>query len=317
MGSAPRNGRPAHIRLDPPERLTRTIGAWAGQAGRDWLARLPAVVADCLERWELTPERVFGADGTDGTVSMIVLVTTVDGDPAVLKVGMVNRETAQEHAALARWNGHGAVRLLRADPERGAMVLERLRPDVSARSLAEPRALLTAAEVLRRLWVPPGSDHPFTTVAEYTAELAPLLRERGEQPWAADARPLIDKALAVREALLADGPEPVLLHGDYHQGNVLAGGREPWLAIDPKPLVGEPAYDAAWLARDRLDTLLARPSPRDAARRRLSLLSSALVVDPGRLRGWSLFRAVEAGVWSLAVGDQEVGEQLLEFADWL
>jgi streptomycin 6-kinase len=314
MGSAARHGRPAHVALVPPERLVRTVTDWEGEAGREWLARLPERVAGYVQRWELTPERVFAAGGQ---ISMIVLVRTADGTPAVLKMGMVNRETAQEYAALAHWDGRGAVRLLRADPEQGALLLERLHADVSLRSLAEPKAMLEAAEVLRRLWVPPAAGHPFTTVAAYTGELAPLLRERREQPWAADARPLVDEALAVREALLTDAPEPVLLHGDYHHGNVLAGERMPWLAIDPKPVVGDPAYDLAWLVRDRLPTLAAQPGSRAAARRRLAKLASALDIDPDRLRGWTLFRSVEAGIWHLSVGGQEDGELLLEFAGWL
>jgi streptomycin 6-kinase len=314
MGSAAHHGRPPAVPLEPPERLTRTVTAWEGEAGRDWLARLPGRVAGYLERWELTPERVFAAGGK---ISMIVLVRTAQGTPAVLKVGMVTRETEHEHAALAHWDGRGAVRLLAADPAEGAMLLERLRADVSLRSLAEPKATLEATAVLQRLWVPPAPGHPFTSVADATADLAVRLRERREQPWAADARPLIDEALAVHAGLLAEPAETVLLHGDYHHGNVLSGERTPWLAIDPKPLTGERAYDLAWLARDRLPTLAAQPGSRAAARRRLGKLAAALDVSPERLRDWSLFRAVEAGVWYLSVGAPEDGELLLEFASWL
>jgi streptomycin 6-kinase len=314
MSSAAHHGGSEQVPLEPPERLARTIAVWEGEAGLRWLAGLPSLVAGYVARWQLTPERVFAAGGQ---ISMVVLVRTADGTPAVLKVGMVTRETAQEHAALAYWDGRDAVRLLRADPEQGAMLLERLQPDVSLRSLAEPKAMLESAELLRRLWVPPAAGHPFTTVADYTGELVLALRGRGGQPWAADARPLIDEAVAVRDDLLADPPEAMLLHGDYHHGNVLAADRRPWLAIDPKPLVGDPAYDLAWLARDRLPTLAAQPGSRAAARRRLAGLSTALDVDPARLRGWSLFRAVEAGIWSLAMGEREYGELLLEFAGWL
>ncbi|HEY5836690.1 aminoglycoside phosphotransferase family protein [Streptomyces sp.] len=314
MGSAAHHGRPAAVPLEPPERLARTVAAWEGEAGRVWLAELPGRVAGHLEQWELTPERVF-AQG--GQISMIVLVRTADGTPAVLKVGMVTRETAHEHAALAHWDGRGAVRLLAADPERGALLLERLHADVSLRSLAEPKAMLEASAVLQRLWVPPAPGHPFTTVADHTGDLAGVLRERREQPWAADARQLVDEALARSADLVADSTETVLLHGEYHHGNVLAGERAAWLAIDPKPLVGERAYDLAWLARDRLPTLAAQPGSRAAARRRIAGLAASLDVDPDRLHAWSLFRAVEAGVWSLSVGDREDGELLLEFASWL
>lgn len=314
MGSAAQHGGPGTVRLEPPARLVRTVGAWEGEAGRTWLAELPGRVAAGLERWGLTPERVFAAGGR---ISMIVLVHTADGTPAVLKVGMVTRETRHEHAALTHWDGRGAVRLLDADPAEGMLLLERLHADVSLRSLAEPKAMLEAAAVLQRLWVPPAAGHPFTSVAEYTGALLPALRERREQPWAADVRPLVDEALDLRDGLTADAGEPVLLHGDYHHGNVLAAERTPWLAIDPKPLAGEPAYDLAWLARDRLATLAAQPGSRAAARRRLAKLAASLDVDPDRVRGWALFRTVEAGLWSLSVGDREDGELLLEFASWL
>jgi streptomycin 6-kinase len=302
------------VDLEPPERLARTVAAWEGEAGRAGLARLPGQVAGYLERWGLTPERVLAAGGQ---ISMIVLVRTAEGEPAVLKAGMVTRETAQEHAALAHWGGRGAVRLLRADPAQGVLLEERLHADVSLRSLAEPKAMLEAEGVLQRLWVPPAEGHPFTSVADCTAALAQILRERREKPFAAEVLPLVDEALELREELVSSGTEQVLLHGDYHHGNVLAGERMAWLAIDPKPLVGERAYDLAWLVRDRLPTLAAQPGSRAAARRRLGKLASALDVDPERLRGWTFFRAVEAGVWYLSVGGQEDGELLLEFASWL
>jgi streptomycin 6-kinase len=314
MASAGQDGRSGGVPLEPPERLARTVAAWEGEAGWAWLAALPDTVADRLERWGLTAERVLAPGGQ---ISMVVLVRTEDGTPAVLKAGMVTRESAQEHAALAHWDGRGAARLLRADPEAGVLLLERLHADVSLRSLAEPKAMLEAAEVVRRLWVPPAEGHPFTSVAARTAALAELLRERRGQPWAADARPLVDEALELHAALVADPPEEVLLHGDYHHGNVLAGDRMPWLAIDPKPLVGERAYDLAWLARDRLATLVARPGSRSAALRRVRSLAESLEVPVERLRGWAVFRAVEAGLWYLSVGGREDGELLLEFAGWL
>jgi streptomycin 6-kinase len=304
---------PPH-RLEPPERLVRTVSAWEGDTGRAWLDALPERVADHLERWELQLERVFTPGGQ---ISMIVLVRQADGTQAVLKAGMVTVETAQEHTALAHWDGHGAVRLVRADPDEGVLLLERLHGDVSLRSLPEPKAMLEAAATIRRLWVTPPEAHPFTSVADHTAMLTVSLRERRSRPWAADARPLIDQALALREELVALPVEDVLLHGDYHHGNVLAGSRAPWLAIDPKPLVGDPAYDLAWLARDRLETLVASPGPGSAARRRIAKLSAALDVDEERVRDWALFRAVDAGVWCFSVGNREYGELLLEFASWL
>ncbi|MBZ4324422.1 aminoglycoside phosphotransferase family protein, partial [Streptomyces huiliensis] len=146
--------------------------------------------------------------------------------------------------------------------------------------------------------------------------LAAALRAWRDEPWAADARPLVDEALELREALAA-GPAdepPSLLHGAYHQGKVLAGERLPWLAVGPRPLAGERAYDLARLARDRADTLLASPGAATTVRRRTARLADALEVDAERLRGWTLFRAVADGVRERASGERKAAELLLEFA---
>jgi len=300
--------------VEVPALLRRTVSTWEGAAGRAWLDALPGAAAEFAERWGLTIERVLVPGGQ---VSLVLLVRTDEGEPATLKLGLVTAESEREPEALERWDGLGAVRLLRAEPERGAMLLERLSGDVSLRSLPEAKAMLEAAGTLRRLWVPVPEDHPFTTQHAHVTRLLRLLRERRDRPGVEEIRPLADEAIAAAESLLADPPEQVLLHGDFHHGNVLAGERLPWLAIDPKPLVGERAYDLAWLVRDRLDTLAGQPGPAAATRRRLTRLADSLEVDPDRLRGWSLFRAVEAGVWAVTVGDPALGRLLLEFASWL
>ncbi|MEU4210604.1 aminoglycoside phosphotransferase family protein [Streptomyces sp. NPDC026206] len=308
----------AHDRLEPPDRLVRTLGSdpASGAAAQQWLAALPGIAQECLARWELTPERV---QMPGGRTSMVVLVRQSDGTPAALKLTPPDGTAAREHAALAHWDGRSAVRALRVDPEAGALLLERLHSDVSLRSLAEAKAQLEAAATLQRLWVPPPAEHPFTTVAGHTAAPADALRSYRGQPWAADARAVLDEALDLRDGLVAAGGEdsPALLHGEYHQGNVLAADRAPWLAIAPRPLVGERAYDLAWLVRDRADTLLAAPGAAAAARRRVAKLAESLDVDAGRLRGWTLFRTAEAGARLLSLGARGQGELLLEFASLL
>ncbi|WP_371497116.1 aminoglycoside phosphotransferase family protein [Kitasatospora sp. NBC_00374] len=305
--------RPGQITV--PERLTETVRLWEGAAGLDWLAELPARFEEQLARRDLVLDRICEPGGR---ISLVGYVHRADDlAPAVLKLGMVNRETAQEHAALTRWAGRGAVLLLAAEPAHGVLLLERLHGDIPLRSLAEAKAMLEAAGLLQRLWVAPGDDHPFTSVGERVGQLAELIREQRELPGAAEARSLIDEALETAGALLADQPESLLLHGDFHHGNVLAADRAPWLAIDPRPLVGERAYDLARLARDRLDTLAGSPGQRGALRRRLHQLADAVEVDRDRLRGWTLFRTVEAGLWHMSTGATEQAELYLEFASWL
>ncbi|MBH1934050.1 kinase [Streptomyces sp. AV19] len=288
----------ANDRLEPPERLVRAAGATEG--ARQWLAGLPMTAQEYLERWELTPERVQTPGGRS---SMAVLARCADGTPAVLKLALPDGRAGAELAALEHWNGFGAVRVLRAEPEAGALLLERLHGDVSLRSLPEQKALLEASATLQRLWVAPPAGSPFPSVDARTAALAEELRA---DTWAVEARSLVDEALEVRDAL-AGGEPGALLHGDYCQGKVLAADRTPWLAVSPRPLVGDRAYDLASLVRDRADTLLASPGAAAIARRRIAKLADSLDVDRERLRGWALFRSVETGV-------RERNEMLLEFA---
>ncbi|MEV5875521.1 aminoglycoside phosphotransferase family protein [Streptomyces sp. NPDC052101] len=297
--------------FEPPPRLVRALGETA-PAGDDWLAQLPAIAEQAVARRELTVERVQEPGGRS---SLVVLVRRADGTPAVLKLAPPRARPESERAALAHWAGLGAVQLLEDGAEDGVLLLERLHPDVSVRSLPEPKALLEAAGTLRRLWVEPPAGQVFETVAERTGRQAAAMRAGAEAD--TEVAPLVDAALAAREELVAAPPEHQLLHGTFRQSKVLAGERMPWLAVGPDPVVGECAFDLARLVRDRVEDLIAAPSGAGAVRRRIKRLAESLEVDQERLRGWTLFRAVESGVRAFRVGRPKDGELLLEFAGWL
>ncbi|KUN01692.1 kinase [Streptomyces yokosukanensis] len=297
--------------FEPPQRLVRALGETA-PAGDDWLARLPATAEQAVARRELTVERVQVPGGRS---SLVVLVRRADGTPAVLKLAPPRARPESERAALAHWAGLGAVQLLEAGAEDGVLLLERLHPDVSVRSLPEAKALLEAAGTLRRLWVEPPADHVFETVAERTGRQAAAMRAGAEAD--PEVAPLVDAALAAREELVAAPLEQRLLHGTFRQSKVLSGERMPWLAVGPDPVLGECAFDLARLVRDRVEDLIASPSGSAIVRRRVKRLAESLEVDQERLRGWTLFRAVESGVRALRVGRPKDGELLLEFAGWL
>ncbi|WP_328768304.1 aminoglycoside phosphotransferase family protein [Streptomyces sp. NBC_00286] len=305
--------------FEPPQRLVRALGETA-PAGDDWLEKLPETAQQAVAVRELTVERVQVPGGRS---SLVVLVRLPDGTPAVLKLAPPRARPESERAALAHWDGRGAVRLLEAPPGSprpssasgagGVLLLERLHPDVSVRSLPEAKSMLEAAGTLRRLWVEPPAGHAFETVAERTGRQAEAMRASAD----AEALPLVDAALAVREQLLAAPPEQRLLHGTFRQSKVLAGERSPWLAVGPDPVVGECAFDLARLVRDRVEDLIASPSGPATTRRRVKRLAESLDVDQERLRGWTLFRAVESGVRARRVGRGQDAELLLEFAGWL
>ncbi|MFI6357953.1 aminoglycoside phosphotransferase family protein [Streptomyces sp. NPDC050743] len=297
--------------FEPPPRLVRALGETA-PAGDDWLARLPVIAEQAVARRELTVERVQVPGGRS---SLVVLVRRADGTPAVLKLAPPRARPESERTALAHWGGLGAVQLLETGAEDGVLLLERLHPDVSVRSLPEAKALLEAAGTLRRLWVEPPAGHVFETVAERTGRQAAAMRAGAEAD--PEVAPLVDAAVAVRGELLAAPPEHRLLHGTFRQSKVLAGERMPWLAVGPDPVVGECAFDLARLVRDRVEDLIAAPSGPATTRRRIKRLAESLEVDQERLRGWTLFRAVESGVRARRVGREKDAELLLEFASWL
>jgi streptomycin 6-kinase len=295
--------------FEPPRRLVKALGETAPD-GDEWLEKLPGVVERAVALRELTVERVQVPGGRS---SVVLLVRRADGTPAVLKLAPRRARPESEAAALAHWGGLGAVRLLDAAAADGVLLLERLHPEVSVRSLPEAKALLEAAGTLRRLWVEPPDGPVFETVAERTGRQATAMRAAADP----EVTPLVDAALAARDELLTAPPERRLLHGTFRQSKVLAGERLPWLAVGPDPVVGECAFDLARLVRDRVEDLIASSSGAAITRRRIKRLAESLEVDQERLRGWTLFRAVESGVRARRVGRPRDAELLLEFAGWL
>ncbi|MFF7525637.1 aminoglycoside phosphotransferase family protein [Streptomyces pseudovenezuelae] len=294
--------------FEPPQRLVRALDESVPDAD-DWVDKLPDTAGQAVAQRELSVERVQVPGGRS---SLVVLVRRSDGTPAVLKLAPPRARPESERAALAHWDGRGAVQLLEPFGAEGVLLLERLHPDVSVRSLPEAKALLEAAGTLRRLWVEPPGDHVFETVAERTGRQAEAMRGAS-----AEVAALVSAALDARESLLAAPPERRLLHGTFRQSKVLSGARAPWLAVGPDPVVGECAFDLARLVRDRVEDLIASSSGAATTRRRIKRLAESLEVDQERLRGWTLFRAVESGVRALRVGRPRDAELLLEFAGWL
>lgn len=232
-----------------------------------WRHRAPALAQECAELWSLR----LGDRYEYSYASIALRAELPDGTPAVLKIGWPHPEAEHEAAALAHYDGRGAVRLLAHDAERNALLLERCEPGTALRELPEERALPIAAGVLRRLWRPPADDHPFDLLAELAATWADL--------------PGLDAGM-VRELAASQG-ELVVCHQDFHSANVLSAEREPWLAIDPKPIVGEREFDTAALVRDRQP--IADPS---VLGRRLDVLSAELGLDRERMRLWAMVHAV-------------------------
>jgi streptomycin 6-kinase len=278
-----------------PDRFARVIVELHGPAGAEWLKRLPALIVACERRWSLSVLPPFSGL----SYNYVAPAVRCDGTPTVLKLGFPNRELRTEIAALRQINGDGIVQLLDADPDQGALLLEHLKPGTSLSSLPDDvQATSIAAQVMRRIWraVPP--EHAFPSITEWADGLRKLrLRYGGTTgPFPTS---LVEEAEALFSELTSSMAELMLLHGDLHHDNILAAERQPWLAIDPKGVVGEPAYEVGALLRNPGTRLLAEPQPGRILARRVYQLAEELGFERARLRGWALAQAVLAAWWSL------------------
>ena len=251
------------------------------------------LVAELAAEWELELETPFAR----ARISLVVPGHGKDGGPAVLKINFPEPESEHEADALARWNGVGAARLLARDDERRALLLERCTPGKQLWEVDEPEANEIAADVLSQLWRAP-SGGPFKSLVEEAARWAANL----PLAWEACGRPfeeaLLDEAVALLQSVELTSADAVLLHQDLHGGNILSSERG-WLAIDPKPLVGERAFDVASLLRDRRDELARDEDAATRVMSRLDFFTARLGLDRERVRGWGIAHAL---AWAFESG---------------
>jgi streptomycin 6-kinase len=285
----------------PDEFAARMIALYAA-AGSAWLKRLPALIADCERRWSLTIQPPFD----NLSYNYVAPAIRDDGTAVVVKLGVPNPEQLTEIAALRLYAGRGIVRLLDADSALGIMLLERLAPGTPLSRMADDeQATAIAAQVMRELWRPVPPEHSFPSVARWAAGLSRLRThfDGGSGPIPAA---LVAQAEALFAELLGSAAAPVLLHGDLHHDNILAATRQPWLALDPKGVVGEPAYEVGALLRNPMPHLLTMPQPSRILARRIDQLAEALGFDRARIHGWALAQAVLSVWWSYEDGDTDL-----------
>ncbi|MDQ3930062.1 MAG: aminoglycoside phosphotransferase family protein [Chloroflexota bacterium] len=277
-----------------PLDFARTMQEVYGAAGIEWLDQLPDLLAYCEQRWSLTIMLPFAL-----SYNYVAPAVGSDGTEVVLKVGYPSAELLSEMEALRLYKGHGIAHLLDSDRQRGILLLERLKPGTPLFTLKDDeQSTSIAAHVMRQLWRPVPQDHPFPTVAKWARGLERLRVHFGGGTGHFPAK-LVEQAEALFTDLLASTSEQVLLHGDLHHGNILSAEREPWLAIDPKGIVGEAAYEVGAFMRNQLPEPLAGPEAQRFVARRLDQFSEELGIDRARLHGWTLAQAILSAWWSI------------------
>lgn len=282
-----------NVHISRLDTFSRTIIECYGEPGRAWLERLPSLLAEIAESWSLTILPPF----SNLTYNYVAPAIRHHGEIAVLKVGVPNPELTTEAAALRFFDGRGCVRLIATDEARGAMLIEHLKPGTPLRSLEpDDQTVRLAASIMRQIWRPAPDNHPFPTTAMWGKGFERMRRtfDGGSGPFPPVLAHTAEQLYAELDAL---STTPVVLHGDLHQDNILKAQRDPWLAIDPKGVVGDAAYDTGALLRN--------PPPwhtqRELARlmeRRVSLLAESLGFEHEQIAGWGLAQAVLSAWWS-------------------
>jgi streptomycin 6-kinase len=286
-----------------PHALADSVAHWEDDTAALWLAELPARLGRLAVRWDLEIGEPFDPGGVTAWVAPV----TTRGEPAVVKVVIPHREARDEAPALRAWSGLGAPHLIDDAPDEHALLMEQCAPGTPLCDVDDPETIVdVGAEVLSRLWRADTDGHgfePLTAIGDWFADLVEERRDRFGAVTPVDPD-LTRLAIDHLRTLPRTADRQVLLHHDLHPGNILFDEGRGWLAIDPKPQVGDPAFDPVQLVLQSSDPL-DDADPSRTVRRRVERLAVLLELDPDRLAAWGLARCIEWAHNGLALGDSD------------
>jgi streptomycin 6-kinase len=296
-----------------PDTFVKSTLDLFGAQGQAWLDNLPNFLGKLEERWGMRLELPF-----ELSYNYVAPGVCADGSEVVLKTWLVNVEMLSEMESLRLWDGKGIARLLEHDAEAGAMLLERLRPGTTLAEVADDdEATRIAARVMHQLWIPAPEDlHGLLRTAEGWAKGMTRLRAEfggGVGPY---PQRLVEAAERLFADLLASTGPMLLLHGDLHHWNILKAQRDPWLALDPKGLIGEAEYEPGALLRNRWPVRAGITEVKRFNGRRIAILCEELALDRQRVLGWSMAQAVLSAWWTYE-DHHQVAEDMIFLAQAL
>lgn len=272
---------------------------------QSWDAAAAEIVATMLDRWHLVAHEPY----IGGEAGSVLRVTTADGVPAVLKVGYPHFEAIWEAVALDAWSPRLAPEVLRQDAWTWSLLMRRVEPGtpLSRVSLPVDDALRIGAELYRELCAAPvamGIPSLGEIMDVYARQATARLAEQSEALRHLRVLGLVERGISELTELAASSAEDVLLHGDFNPGNILQGRDSTWLAIDPKPMHGDPAFDL-WPLLEQLGSPWSHTDPTDQLTAHLEHVAAIVGCDPARAARWAFARAVLNVSWYLADGNRE------------
>jgi streptomycin 6-kinase len=276
----------------PPEFISNIEGVF-GEAGRQFLADIPALMEEASARWGLTE-----VQPSSNLSYNFVAFAKRGNEQVVLKMGVPDNDMDSEIAALRLFNGEGACRLIDYDEEKSWMLLERLRPGVMLSMLEnDEEATQIAADLMQKIWRPAPNDDVFIRLSDWFDGLKSL-----RSMFNGGIGPLNEKLVhrvehAVKD-FLAENHQPVLMHGDFHHFNILSSERG-WLVIDPKGVIGPAGYEVGPLLINPWGDLLSGNNYQQMTKRRIDILHERLGFERERIREWGLAHAILSAWWSI------------------
>lgn len=282
-----------------------------GEGGAAWLKSIPKVIKKYESRWSIKVLPPYTL-----SFNYVAPVQRADGSMAVLKmIYPGDLEFKSEIKALEYFKGNGIVKLLEVDEKDAIILLEHIAPGKPLSSLDnDDQATKIIAKVIKKLQEKSSTANNFVSINDWVSEIP-----KYKQGFLGEQAPLptllVNKAEILFKQLIATSAKPILVHGDLHHDNILQSNKSGWLAIDPKGVSAEPAYEVAAMIRNPYEKLKDIPDLAPLLRRRITILSEELEIDPQRILDWCFAQTMLSAVWS--VGGVKGPEHALRVAETL
>ena len=282
-----------------PKVMKDNVLMYFGNQGKEWLVDLPNILEQVCNEWNLTPTSPF----SNLSINYVTPAKMSNGREVVIKLGVPSKEIGAEIAALSHFAGEGAVSLIDSDENRWLLILEKVSPGASLIENAESlEAIEVAAQVMRSLWKTPSPDRTFPLLEDWFLGLSKV-RKKFDGSTGPFPVKLFEMAETLSQELFDSTGPAVLLHGDCHHDNIVSSERTGWLAIDPKGVVGDPAFELCPFLRNP-SYLHKEYSISDLLPRRVRRFSEILGIDEQRICSWGVAEAILSASWDLG-GDSE------------
>jgi streptomycin 6-kinase len=278
------------VRPSLTDQLKSTIKGVHSEQGSHWIEKFDELLHHCERHWQLKVLEQYKP-----SYHFVASVLLPSGIKAVLKLGVPGPELSREVDALRIYQGIGCAELYDADPERGIILLEQLSPGTTLHAVEDDeKAVWIASQVLQKITRPAPASSSFQTVQQWLAGLSKL-RIKFEGGTGPLSEELVSQAEQLFRSLNASNRKPYLLHGDLHHGNILEAEREPWLAIDPKGVIGEAEYSVIPFLLNHLP----EENSAQIIERRIHQFAKELKLNAQRMKEWTFCHAVLAAWWCI------------------